>query len=292
MKKTFALAAFALAAFTSSAFATGSGARIELVCCDLAGTTVDYGSTTPAVGFREIFGRHKLSVTEAELAGPMGKKKADHIREVLAIPGITAQWKALHGGAAPAEPDVAALTAEFIALDREIIPKTSSPITGVPEALSSLKTDGIKIAYTSGYPRVLMDLCLKNLKDGGAPQGFSVSADEVPAGRPAPYMLHRCMVETKLTDVRRCIAIGDTQSDIEAAKNAGFIAVGVAKSGMLVGLTEAQQHALRSGELDKRVAAAREKLFGYGADFVIDDTSKLPALIAEIESGKAVASKR
>ena len=280
----------AYAVTRATAAAAKPAARVELVCCDLAGTSVDYGSVTPAVGFREVFGRHKLDITADELAGPMGKKKNDHIRDVLRLPRITAQWKTLHGGAAPTEADIEALTAEFVALDKEIIPKTSSPITGVPEALKALKARGVKIAYTSGYPRVLMDLCLKNLREAGTPVDTSCASDEVPAGRPAPYMLHHCMVATQVVDVRRCLAIGDTQADIEAGKNAGFITVGVAKSGMIVGLTEAEQRALPPAELAARVAAARAKLLAAGADYVIDDVAALPALVAAIESGEASPS--
>lgn len=286
---------FSLALATLAAGPTGLRAeapRVALVCCDLAGTTVDYGSVTPAVGFREIFGKHKLEVTEAELAGPMGKRKSDHIREVLALPRITAQWQALHGGAKPTEADVEALTAEFVELDRKIIPQTSAPIPGVPAALRTLKAKGVKIAYTSGYPRVLMDLCLKNLRDAEAPIDASAAADEVSAGRPAPAMLHRCMDKLAVTDVRRCLAIGDTEADMKAGKNAGFITVGVAKSGVIVGLTEAQQRALPPAELERRIAGARERLLGFGADHVIDDVAALPALVDAIESGKVAAVRR
>lgn len=286
------LAGFAFATVAASAFAADKPPHIELVCCDLAGTTVDYGSVTPTIGFKEIFKRHSLTVTDAELSGPMGRKKDDHIREVLAIPGITAQWKKLHDGAAPTDADIAGMLKEFIELDREIIPKTSAPIPGVPEALASLQARGVKIAYTSGYPRVLMDLCLKNLRAAGAPVDKSYSADEVPSGRPAPHMLLRCLVDLNVGSVKHAIAIGDTESDINAGKNAGFITVGVCKSGMIVGLDPAAQKALPPEELAKRIDAAREKLFAYGADHVIDDVAALPALIADIESGKIEAFRK
>lgn len=264
--------------------------RIELVVCDLAGTTVDYGSTTPILGFAKVFGRHGLEVSREELTGPMGKKKDDHIREVLAIPHVAAQWKARHG-AAHTEADVQAMLNEFIGVDLEIIPKTSSPITGVPEALKALKARGVKVAFSTGYPRVLADLCLANLRAAGVPNDSDVSADEVPSGRPAPHMLLKTVLNTKASSVTASLAIGDTEADIRAGKNAGFITVGVSKSGMLVGLNEADQKLLPAAELAAKVKTASDKLFAFGADHVIDSVAELPALIADIESGKVPARR-
>lgn len=267
---------------TSPGSSSGTAPGIDLVVCDLAGTTVDYGSVTPAICFREVFRRHQLDVTDAELAGPMGKRKDDHIREVLAIPRITAQWQARHGGVAPGEADVQAMLREFVQLDHELLPTTSLPVPGVPEALRALRADGVKVAYTSGYPRELMDLCLANLRAAGAPIDASCAADEVPSGRPAPHMLLRCLVELDGRDVARCLAIGDTEADIRAGKSAGFVTVGVVQSGMLVGLTREQQQKLPPEELQQRFAAARARLFAFGADHVLDDASQLPQLIASL----------
>lgn len=269
---------------------TTAPVRIELVVCDLAGTTVDYGSTTPILGFAKVFGRHGLNVSREELTGPMGKKKDDHIREVLAIPHVAAQWKTKHG-AAHTEADVQAMLKEFVAVDLEIIPKTSSPITGAPDALRALKARGVKVAFSTGYPRVLADLCLANLRAANVPNDFDVSADEVPAGRPAPHMLLKALIATNGKSVAASLAIGDTEADIRAATAAGFIAVGVSKSGMLVGLNEADQRALPAAELAAKVKLASDKLFAFGADHVIESVADLPALIADIESGKVAARR-
>lgn len=263
---------------------------IELVVCDLAGTTVDQGSTTPIRGFDKVFSKRGLRYTIAEITGPMGRKKDDHIREVFAIPHIAEQWKAKFGHL-PDENDVQELHKEFVAVDSVIIPQTSTPIAGVPEALRTLKAKGVKIAFSTGYPRVLADLCLKNLRDANVPNDFDISADEVPAGRPAPHMLLQALVATHGKSVKNSLAIGDTEADIRAANNAGFIAVGVRKTGMLVGLNAEESAALPAAELQARVAAAEKKLFEFGADHVIDSTADLPALIADIESG-AVPARR
>ena len=49
----------------------------------------------------------------------------------------------------------------------------------------------------------------------------SVCSDDVPRGRPAPYMIHRCMMLLGVEDIRRVVTIGDTPSDLLSGKNAG-----------------------------------------------------------------------
>ena len=46
-------------------------------------------------------------------------------------------------------------------------------------------------------------------------------ADEVPLGRPAPYLVHRSMERTGVVDVRRVLVGGDTVRDLESGMNAG-----------------------------------------------------------------------
>jgi phosphonoacetaldehyde hydrolase len=44
---------------------------ISLVVCDLAGTTVDYGSCAPLAAFIELFARHGVTASEEEARMPM-----------------------------------------------------------------------------------------------------------------------------------------------------------------------------------------------------------------------------
>ncbi|MFW8746091.1 HAD hydrolase-like protein, partial [Mesorhizobium japonicum] len=54
-----------------------------------------------------------------------------------------------------------------------------------------------------------------------------VTTSDVRAGRPAPYLIHHAMELTGVADVRRVLAAGDTIVDLQAARNAGVITVGV-----------------------------------------------------------------
>ena len=57
---------------------------IRLVVADLAGTTIDFGSSAPAGVFVALFARHGVTVTDAEARGPMGTAKRDHIAALAA----------------------------------------------------------------------------------------------------------------------------------------------------------------------------------------------------------------
>jgi phosphonatase-like hydrolase len=48
-----------------------------------------------------------------------------------------------------------------------------------------------------------------------------VCGDDVPRGRPAPFMIFRAMERCGAEDVRRVAVVGDTRLDLEAAWNAG-----------------------------------------------------------------------
>ena len=68
-------------------------AKIEAVIFDWAGTTVDFGSTSPVSAFMEAFRRAGIEVSDEETRAPMGLLKRDHIRTMLRMPRIAALWK-------------------------------------------------------------------------------------------------------------------------------------------------------------------------------------------------------
>nr|WP_258074153.1 HAD family hydrolase [Arthrobacter sp. Y81] len=121
------------------------------------------------------------------------------------------------------------------------------PLPGVEDAIRELQGRGVKVALTTGFSRDVAEPLLAGLgwtiahdggstgggsgTTGGAPGGIVldavVCADDVAAGRPAPYMIHRAMEITGIQDVREVLAAGDTSNDLLAATRAGVTAVGV-----------------------------------------------------------------
>ena len=85
---------------------------IEAVIFDWAGTTVDYGCFAPVKAFMEAFAHHGVPVTMEETRKPMGMLKRDHIRTMLHMERIAAEWKRVHGHEATEEA-VDAVYAQF-----------------------------------------------------------------------------------------------------------------------------------------------------------------------------------
>jgi len=256
---------------------------VKLVVADLAGTTVDYGSCAPAGAFVELFRRHGLDITQAEARGPMGLQKREHIVELTRVPRIAAAWKSKHGSA-PDEKKIDAMYAEFIPLQVRILPDFGGVIPGVLPALAELRARGIKIAATTGYNREMMQVVLKS----AAPQGFvpdaAWCAEDVPAGRPAPWMVFRSMESLGVYPPHAVVNFGDTLPDVESGKNAGVWSIGVTRSGNMLGLTEAETNALPAAEMKSRLAAADKAMRAAGAHYAVDSFADGLACFAEIEA--------
>jgi len=99
------------------------------------------------------------------------------------------------------------------------------PIAGAEDTLDWLRSRNIPIATTTGFYNEVRDLILERLRWTGIFFDCNVCSDDVPKGRPAPYMIFQCMSRLKVSDVNRVIVIGDTPLDMQAGCNAGCRAV-------------------------------------------------------------------
>jgi phosphonoacetaldehyde hydrolase len=255
---------------------------IRLVVADLAGTTIDFGSTAPAGVFVEVFARHGVTVTTADARGPMGTAKRDHIATIAALPGVAAAWQAAH--ARPfAETDLDQLYAEFIPLQLESLPKFDDLIPGTLEAVAALRSRGTGVAVTTGYDAAMTAVVLEAARRQGFVPDAAVCAAEVAAGRPAPWMIFRAMEKTGIWPPAAVVAVGDTLADIAAARNAGVWAVGVTATGNMLGLTRSEHDALEPARRAEMLAAAGARMRDAGAHAVVDGIGSLPAALAALE---------
>jgi phosphoglycolate phosphatase-like HAD superfamily hydrolase len=70
-----------------------------------------------------------------------------------------------------------------------------------------------------------------------------ISPDEMPAGRPAPYLIFQAMQKLGVHAVARVAVIGDTALDLEAGSNAGASwVVGVLSGAHDVGVLGRTRH--------------------------------------------------
>ena len=254
---------------------------VRAVVFDWAGTIVDFGSRAPVGAFVELFRRHGIDISEPEARGPMGVAKRTHIAELLALPRIAGEWHSRHGEA-PDEPTIDRLYGEFIKLQSAILTQYADVIPGVLQTIEELRGAGIGIGSTTGYSRPMMDLLEPAAKANGLSLDVVLTVDDVPRGRPAPWMALAAVQRMGVYPIRTCVKVGDTAVDMAEGLNAGMWTVGVTETGNEVGLSEQELNAMPA---DQRVHAARqaeERLRKAGAHYVIPGVGHLIPVVAEI----------
>jgi phosphonoacetaldehyde hydrolase len=258
----------------------GDRVVLRAVIFDWAGTTVDHGSLAPARVFVNLFERVGVPVTEAEARGPMGRAKRDHIAAILALPRVGAAWSERFGSL-PGEADVDRLYAEFLPLQRVTLAAHADVIAGVPEVVAECRRRGLGIGGTTGYTRELMEVLEPLARARGYAPDVSICADDVPAGRPAPWMLFRAAERLGVYPMAAVVAVDDTPVGIEAGRNAGAWTVGVVRTGNALGLSAAELARLDPAELARREGVAATTLLAAGAHMLVPSVAQLlPALEA------------
>jgi phosphonoacetaldehyde hydrolase len=124
-----------------------------------------------------------------------------------------------------------------------------------------------------------MDVVAPLARQGGFAPDAIICADDVPQGRPFPWMLFRAAERLNAYPPSAIVAVDDTPVGIEAGKNAGAWTVAVTRSGNSLGLSHAETEALDPAELKRRIETAAADFRHQGADYVIDSVADLlPAL--------------
>jgi phosphonatase-like hydrolase len=135
---------------------------------------------------------------------------------------------------------------------------TLSPLPFVEETFADLKQRGVKIALNTGFPRSIADTILRRLNwEAGKTIDAVIASDEVPEGRPHPYMIRSVMEQLQVTDSNAVAKVGDTEVDVEEGRSAGC--------GLVVSVTTG--------------AYSRVQLEQYKPDKIIDSLAELSSLI-------------
>jgi phosphonoacetaldehyde hydrolase len=255
---------------------------IKAVISDLAGTTIDFGSSAPSGAFIELFRRHGIAVSTEQARGPMGLDKRAHIQAIASMSEIREQWRTVHGDDWT-ETDIDSLYAEFIPLQLQVLPDHGDIIPGVPELVASLKQAQIQLGVTTGYNREMLQLVLRCAAEQGLVPDVACSAEDVSSGRPAPWMIYRCLEQLGVYPSSSVINVGDTLPDVLSGRNAGAWSVGVVQTGNMLGLSRQQLELLAPGELARRSEQARQAFLKSGAHYVIDNITQLPAVIETVK---------
>ncbi|SDE34863.1 phosphonatase-like hydrolase [Nocardioides lianchengensis] len=228
----------------------GAATRCRLASLDMAGTTVDEGGLVYGVLEQTITDAAGAPVPADLLASWKGTSKREAIGGLLA--GLDADTS---------EVRVDRVFADFrqrLVIAYKETPPT--PLPGVPEALAALRSGGVQVALQTGYSADIAESILAGLGWEVGPSGTVdavVTSDQVPASRPAPYLVFRTMEATRVTDVRSVAVAGDTPNDVGAGYHAG--------AGWVIGVL--------SGSFDEAALSATP------ATHVLTSIADLPALL-------------
>jgi len=257
--------------------------KIQLVVFDWAGTTVDFGSRAPAAAFAACLAAHGVEVSDAEAREPMGMNKRDHLVAMLSAPSISARWEAANGSAWT-ESDVDTMYAEFVPLQLQAIEQNAELVPNLLDVVSQLRERGLKIGGTTGY----FQSAAAAVSGRAAQLGFlpdeNMCSDDVPQGRPAPWMIYRIMERLGVFPPSTVIKVGDTPMDIQAGLSAGCWSVGVCDSSSVTGLSQSEFAALSDVERSERLSKSAETFRSAGSHAVISSISELPALVDRLNS--------
>jgi phosphonoacetaldehyde hydrolase len=266
----------------------GDGAmeNVKAVIFDWAGTVVDYGSLAPMGAFVDTFTEFGVTISIDEARGPMGMAKRPHIAAIMALPRVASEW-AERRGHSPSDSDIDAVYAAFVPKNIAVAARYAGLIPGVAEVVAELRRTGVKIGSTTGYTR---DIMAKILPIAGA-EGFApdslVCTGDTPDGRPTPFMLYKSLLDLRVWPAWDTIKVDDTEVGIGEGINAGAWAVGVAVSGNLFGLPQAEAASLSRSDYERKRATAEAKLRAAGAHYVIDSVADLMPVARAIDARRA-----
>lgn len=220
---------------------------VKLVVFDIAGTTVkDNGEI--ATAFHDAMKENGYDIPDEKIYPLMGYKKTEAIKIMLE----------------EYESDAASITTEYINSIHERFVElmvqyyaNTNELQALPNAekmFAWLKEKKIKIGLDTGFPTEITNVLIERL--GWLKEkkiDYVVCSNEVPAGRPHPYMIKKMMKAAGIENPQQVIKLGDTEVDVNEGKNAGCL--------YSIGVTTG--------------AFTKEALEPYQPDFIIDDLIEL-----------------
>ncbi len=185
--------------------------HVDAVIFDCDGLLVDT-ETAWTRAERVFYGRRGVEFTLA------------HKRELVGTAGAAARTTMeRHLGLAPGAG--AGLEPEMRELVLAEIARGAPPMPGAAELVAELRAAGTPIGLASNSPHALLGPSLRGAGFAGRFDAV-VSADDVPAGKPAPDVyLEAC--RRLDADPARSVALEDSPTGVAAARAAGLLVVGI-----------------------------------------------------------------
>jgi phosphonoacetaldehyde hydrolase len=168
----------------------------------------------------------------------------------------------------------------FLPLQKEVLARHCDVIAGVPAVVEWLRGQGVRIGSSTGYTAELMQVVLPLAKAGGYDPEVMVCTDDVPAGRPAPWLNFLAAQRLGVYPLSEILVVDDTPVGIEAGRNAGAITVAIARTGNALGLSVAELGALPGDDLNRRLQRIHADFYAAGAHHVLDSVADLQAWLS------------
>ena len=224
---------------------------IQLVVFDIAGTTVrDKGNVAEA--FMQAAAQYGIQVPREEVNKVMGFRKKEAIRILLdkfypePAKDINVLIENIHE----------VFTRNMISFYEQ--DTDLKPLPYAEETFGWLREKGIKIALNTGFTRAITDTILKRLQwNKNGIIDMVITSDEVPQGRPYPFMIQAIMQQLQVADSKQVVKVGDTEVDVEEGRQAGC--------GLVISVTTG--------------AYTRSQLEQYNPDTIIDSLAELQSII-------------
>lgn len=219
---------------------------IDLMVCDMAGTTVSEGGIVYET-LQQAMIDDGLKVSNEDMHPWHGAKKEQ----------VIAHFAQLQRDGAEVQAAVDRISEVFIQKIEKAYFSDASPLALIDPGLLSyfqqLRASGVKVGLDTGYPPEIQQSLINALNMGPAVDAY-VSSYQVAEGRPYPYMIYRLMERCGISSAKRVCKVGDSQRDMQMGRNAGC--------GLVVGVL--------SG------ADTAEQLLQAGAHVIADKITDLP----------------
>lgn len=182
---------------------------IKLVVCDMAGTTVEEHGLVYKV-LRESMIHHGLTVSEKDMHPWHGAAKG----------AVTKHFITASGKSDVTPEDIDATFEQRIQAKYAESGAVSHIVSGLGGWVDQLHAEDIQIGLNTGYPVAIQEKLIEGLGFANMVDHW-ISASQVAAGRPAPFMVHRLMEASGVEDVKQVCKVGDTVNDVAEGRNAG-----------------------------------------------------------------------
>jgi phosphonatase-like hydrolase len=224
--------------------------KYQLVVFDIAGTTVtDNDSVNDA--FSGAFEKSGYPVVPAAINFIMGYRKIEAIKILL---------EKFYPHQLTNEALIQQIHNQFTADMRAYYLHTQDlhPLPFAEELFHLLHANNIKIGLDTGFTRIITDTIMERLGwDKNGLIDVVISSDEVPQGRPYPYMIQSIMDQLNISDAKLVVKVGDTEVDIAEGRNTGC--------GLVVSVTTGSY--------------SRAELEKFSPDCIIESLEELPSIL-------------